>query len=705
MQDFLMNLLPKLEHLNYIWYIIVFWSSLLESIIIAWYIVPGSTIIILFWMLAWWWYYDLWDVLFFAILWNVLWTLISFYIWKRVWKKVFKKGFLFIKSEHFENAALFFKEHWWKSVFLWKLIPWVKETIPFIAWVLEMNIWKYLFRNILWAIAWGIVFVWIWYIFSSSLLIAEIWITRFWYFILLVVSIFLIFALIKFLITKYLKLFVSLNLELFNFLKKKLLSNSHIRTFVEKHTNIIQFLINRVKNDNFLGLPFTILAIIILYLTNAYIWLTDTVLDWEIITQVDIRLSNFFYYINDFKINKIFLFISYLWNNIIVLLVTFITSVILFLRWKKYEILWLFASVSISTIIAVLSKAIIARPRPKLAIYLENWYSFPSFHAVISVALYWFIIRLFLAQIKKWQTKINIIFGWIIIAFFIWLSRLYLNVHYLSDVISGWFLWFLWLTFWITIIWYLKHRTKQKKEIYFKKYNKIIISCITLFWMIFSVFYYKTYYNDIIFLKNSEINYTQINNLKDFLDTKPHLKYTETITWRETEPINFVFIVQNENELLKSFKKSWWEEADKLWRNSLMKTWKAIIKNTQYDTAPITPLYWNRKIQTLWFQKLTKEANIRYRHHIRIWKSDYKIWENYIYFGCWVYDNWLKRGIITHKIDPDLDKERDYTFNDLVSTRFINKFELITLENTFKWTNFSWDEFFTDGKAYVLDFK
>jgi hypothetical protein len=44
-----------------------------------------------------------------------------------------------------------------------------------------------------------------------------------------------------------------------------------IKTFVEKHTKIIQFLINRGKNDNFLGLPFTILTIIILYLTNAYI--------------------------------------------------------------------------------------------------------------------------------------------------------------------------------------------------------------------------------------------------------------------------------------------------------------------------------------------------------------------------------------------------------------------------------------------------
>jgi undecaprenyl-diphosphatase len=386
-------------------------------------------------------------------------------------------------------------------------------------------------------------------------------------------------------------------------------------------------------------------------------------------------------------------------------LVTFITSIILFLKWKRYEILWLLASVFISTIIAILSKAIIARPRPKLAVYLENWYSFPSFHAVISVALYWFIIWLFLSKIKKIKTKINIIFGWIIIIFFIWLSRLYLNVHYLSDIISGWFLWFLWLIFWITIIWYLKHTVKQKNYIYFKKYNKIIIYSIILFWIIFLVFYYNIYYSNIIFFKKSEIKYTQIEDIKDFLDTKSHLKYTETITWRKTEPINFIFIVKNEDDLIKSFENSWWEEADRLWKNSIIKTWKAIIMNTQYDTAPITPLYWNKKIQILWFQKLTKEENIRYRHHIRIWKSDYKIWKNYIYFGCWVYDDWLKWWIITHKIDPNLDKERDYTFNDLFFTGFIKKFELIILENTFKWTNFSWDKFFTDWKAYVLDFK
>jgi membrane protein DedA with SNARE-associated domain len=165
MHDFIVNFIPNLEHLNSWWYLIVFLAAFIESIIIAGYFMPGSTIIIIFWMLAWGGYYDLWDVLFFSVLWNVLWNLISFYIWKRVWNKALEEGFYFIKAEHFVKADKFFEKHWWKSVLFWKLIPGVKENIPFMAWILEMSVWKFLFYNILWGIVWSIIFVWLWYIF------------------------------------------------------------------------------------------------------------------------------------------------------------------------------------------------------------------------------------------------------------------------------------------------------------------------------------------------------------------------------------------------------------------------------------------------------------------------------------------------------------------------------------------------------------
>ena len=203
MIDLIQNSLHYFWNLWDIWYLILFLSTIFESLILFWNFFPWSSITIAFWAMWAMWFYDIWDVFFFAILWNIVWNMVSYFIWKKVWKKVFKEWFYFIKAEHFQKASKFFNNHWWKSVFLWKLIPWIKENIPFIAWILEINFFKYFLWNFLWTIIWSLLFVWVWYIFSSSLNLAEIWVWRFWYFI----GIFLLIILIITLLRIYLKKF------------------------------------------------------------------------------------------------------------------------------------------------------------------------------------------------------------------------------------------------------------------------------------------------------------------------------------------------------------------------------------------------------------------------------------------------------------------------------------------------------------------
>jgi len=701
MHDFIVNFIPHLQHLNNWWYLIVFLAAFIESIIIAGYIMPGSTIIIIFWMLAWGGYYDLWDVFFFSILWNVLWNLISFYIWKRVWNKALKEGFYFIKAEHFVKAEQFFEKHWWKSVLFWKLIPWVKENIPFVVWMLGMWVWKFLFYNILGWIVWSIFFVWLWYIFSSSLVLAETWATRFWYIILVIFLIFGLIYLIKYIFIKYWRTSIELWKQGILFLFNKFLSNKKVKKYIKNHPKKVLFIKNRFDKNSFLGLPFTILFLLIIYILIEYIWIIDTILDWGLITQIDIRLSEFFYYFKDTRLINFFLWISYFWSIRIVILISIITSIILFIKWKRIEILGLFTSIWVATITSSISKIIIARPRPELAVYYETSFSFPSFHATISVALYGFIIWLFLVKVKKWKKRINIIFIWIIIAFLIWLSRLYLNVHYLSDVIAWWFVWFLGLLFWITIVWYLKHINKNNKKKYFKKYNNLISYILVWLWILFAIFQYNSYYNNISFTNNIKEKYISITNLNNLFKNNPHLRFTETITGRSTEPINFIFLAKDKGDLLLLFKKSWWSEAAKLWRTAIKNMWENLFDHKKYNNAPITPLYWNKKIQVFWFQQLPRKDTIKLRHHIRIWKTDYKLWDYHIFVWCWIYDDWLKWGI-THKISPNLDKEREYIFNSLEKSGLIKSEKKVQLEKWFEWTNFSWDSFFTDGKTYIL---
>jgi len=85
-----------------------------------------------------------------------------------------------------------------------------------------------------------------------------------------------------------------------------------------------------------------------------------------------------------------------------------------------------------------LIKIIVARPRPEvLRLEYETGYSFPSGHAMVSCAFYGLIIVLInKSKIKKIYKKIlTIVLSLLIL--FIGISRVFLGVHYATDVICG----------------------------------------------------------------------------------------------------------------------------------------------------------------------------------------------------------------------------------------------------------------------------
>lgn len=112
---------------------------------------------------------------------------------------------------------------------------------------------------------------------------------------------------------------------------------------------------------------------------------------------------------------------------------------LIFVRNKKIGIC-ITANLVIITILNLLLKNIVQRPRPEgYRIISELGYSFPSGHSMVSTASYGLIIYLIFKNVKnnkiKWTT--GTLLGIITIA--ICFSRVYLGVHYASDVIAGFF--------------------------------------------------------------------------------------------------------------------------------------------------------------------------------------------------------------------------------------------------------------------------
>lgn len=90
------------------------------------------------------------------------------------------------------------------------------------------------------------------------------------------------------------------------------------------------------------------------------------------------------------------------------------------------------------TILNQLFKFILMRPRPtEYRIINESGYSFPSGHSMISMAYYGFIIYLIYKYIKNKKTKYILITLISLLILSIGVSRIYLGVHYTSDVLAG----------------------------------------------------------------------------------------------------------------------------------------------------------------------------------------------------------------------------------------------------------------------------
>ena len=129
-------------------------------------------------------------------------------------------------------------------------------------------------------------------------------------------------------------------------------------------------------------------------------------------------------------------------------------TVILFILIKNKKI-----GLSILTNLVVIAglnqviKRILQRPRPtEYKIIEETGYSFPSGHSMVSMAFYGYLIYLIYKYVKNKYIKWISIIALSILICFIGISRIYLGVHYTSDVLGGFLLSISYLIIYVSVV-------------------------------------------------------------------------------------------------------------------------------------------------------------------------------------------------------------------------------------------------------------
>ena len=138
---------------------------------------------------------------------------------------------------------------------------------------------------------------------------------------------------------------------------------------------------------------------------------------------------------------------------------------------------------------------------------------------------------------------------------------------------------------------------------------------------------------------------------------------------REGDMVNLIFVAQ-EKQLQDAFRRAGWVQTDK-W-NPLF-VWHLMQHGTSDAHVPMARFYLFGRVQDYSYALPDPQAIVSRRHHLRIWKTDYTENGTPIWVGSATHDVAIeiaKNGrLINHRIDPEVDDERDFIGGDLTADR------------------------------------
>lgn len=218
----------------------------------------------------------------------------------------------------------------------------------------------------------------------------------------------------------------------------------------------IRKLLAKKLNQYNTTLPYIITVIIALVLVvggiNLFIELTET-LKTDMLATIDSAITDFVISYRSPSLTAYFKFMTNLgdvYGYLFVLLIFLLVSLLIFKRWK-YVVQATFV-LALATFSNMMLKRFIDRARPGIEHLVSvETLSYPSGHAMSAMAFYGFLI--FLTTKFKIQKvmKYVLIMVLITIILSIGISRIYLGVHFPSDIAGGFIAGFIWVVFCVLV--------------------------------------------------------------------------------------------------------------------------------------------------------------------------------------------------------------------------------------------------------------
>lgn len=485
-----------------------------------------------------------------------------------------------------------------------------------------------------------------------------------------------------------------------------------VAALLDRHPRVGGWLRRRLTTETWTGLPLSVIVLLATCFLFGFVSIAEDVGTSEALFAYDPQIAALLRAFRTPVITRI-LWIATISGDVRVMLALSAVVVLGLVVWGRRAEALLFAlTLAVGSAMGSFIKVVAARPRPPAAFAIINEpgsNSFPSGHALSSMLFFGLLAVVLLRSARTARERFAIVAAAGAGALAVGISRVYLGVHWPTDILASWSLAAAWLTVTVGafLIWERWGSGPKRWPPLWTLRLRAGLTAAGVTIVALAVIggaQADPLLNRVVSQPVSAVHAFRSAETTAFERALP--RFTEKLDGAAQEPVSIVFI-GTEAQLEGAFRRAGWAVADQPSITSVLHAAAAAIANQPYPTAPITPSFIGGRANDLGFEKPEGRPTVRRRHHARFWLMDVTFGGRSVWVATASLDTGVEIGsaipLPTHHIDPDVDAERAFVVRDL--TRYGGDVaETLTYRVTTPETgaNAQGDPFFTDGVADVL---
>ncbi len=245
-----------------------------------------------------------------------------------------------------------------------------------------------------------------------------------------------------------------------------MLERPGVAAFCRRYARQIEFLQNRISPGGYLGLHLTVGIVVIVLSVWWFGGIVQDLLAGDPLVVVDHRVAYWFNQHATPGLTRVIAGLTFFGSFWFVATASVAAALFCAIRRRWHDLLALTLTMACGGALNWLLKELFERPRPAFAqpIAIARGFGFPSGHTMGSTLFYGFLAVALVRATGVWRWRVLILIAAAFIILLMAFSRVYLGVHYLSDVMGGMAAGIAWLALSLTAVDTNRRRTIQSQS-------------------------------------------------------------------------------------------------------------------------------------------------------------------------------------------------------------------------------------------------